>query len=191
MATFTENLTDKHQTFIQKQHLFFVATAPAAEGRINLSPKGLDTFRILDDTTVAYLDLTGSGNDTAAHLTANGRVTLMFCAFDGAPLILRIYGTGRVIRPEDVDWSRRAGGFPTLPGARQIMEIKIDSVQTSCGYAVPEYTYVADRKALLNWAEKKGPEALEAYRDSNNKMSIDGEPTGYKSITSVHRLEKE
>lgn len=180
MATFTTALTEKHQAFIAKQHMFFVATAPTGDGRINLSPKGLNSFRVLSDSKVAYLDLTGSGNETAAHLKANGRITLMFCAFEGAPSILRIYGRGRVVRPGDVEWVDLSANFTELPGMRQIMMIEIDSVQTSCGYAVPEYSYVANRTALLNWAEKKGPEALEAYRDKNNVLSIDGQPTGYR-----------
>ena len=179
MADFTTELTDKHRAFIATQRMFFVATAPGQGGRINLSPKGLDTFRVLDARTVAYLDLTGSGNETSAHLEDNGRITLMLCAFDGAPLILRIYGTGRVIRPADPGWSQWAAYFEALPGARQIMVVAVESVQTSCGYAVPEYAYQGDRKALLNWAEKKGEEGLEAYRQANNTQSIDGLPTGY------------
>lgn len=179
MATFTTELTEKHQAFIAKQHMFFVATAPMGDGRINLSPKGLESFRVLHKKSVAYLDLTGSGNETAAHLHENGRITLMFCAFEGAPSILRIYGTGKVIQPGDAAWKGLSTEFPDLPGVRQIMTIAIDSVQTSCGYAVPEYHYVGDRTALLNWAEKKGPEALIAYREKNNVLSIDGQPTGY------------
>lgn len=179
MAQFTEVLTDKHQAFIQKQRMFFVATAPGDGGRVNISPKGLDTFRILDERHVAYLDLTGSGNETAAHVKDNGRITLMFCAFEGAPSILRIYGTGDTIQPSDPVWRDWSGYFELLPGTRQIMAVTVESVQTSCGYAVPEYVYQGDRKALLNWAEKKGADGLEAYRAENNGTSIDGLPTGY------------
>ncbi len=182
MADFTSELTDKHQAFIQKQHMFFVATAPGVGGRINLSPKGLDTFRVVDAKTVAYLDLTGSGNETSAHLEDNGRITLMLCAFDGAPLILRIYGKGRVIRPADSSWNAWAVRFDLLPGTRQIMAVAVESVQTSCGYAVPEFTYLGDRKTLLNWAEKKGEEGLETYRQTKNVQSIDGLPSGYCPI---------
>lgn len=181
MANFTTELTEKHQAFIRKQHLFFIATAPREGGRINLSPKGLDTFRILDATTVAYLDLTGSGNETSAHIHDNGRVTLMFCAFEGAPLILRIYGRGEVIQPASAAWEQWSKDFDLLPGARQIIALHVESVQTSCGYAVPEYTYQGDRKTLLNWAEKKGEEGLETYRQTNNMQSIDGRPSGYRS----------
>jgi hypothetical protein len=180
VAEFTSKLTVKHQAFIAKQHMFFVATAPSEGGRINLSPKGLDTFRVIDESRVAYLDLTGSGNETAAHLEDNGRITLMLCAFAGAPSILRIYGKGRIVQPVDTDWEQWSAHFPALVGARQVMVIDIDSVQTSCGYAVPEYEHKKDRPILTNWAEKQGSEGLEAYRTENNQTSIDGAPTGYR-----------
>jgi len=179
MADFTSELTDTHQAFIKRQHMFFVATAPGTGGRINLSPKGLDTFRILDGSRVAYLDLTGSGNETSAHIHDNGRITLMFCSFEGSPLIMRIYGAGQVIQPGESDWPAWAQHFTRLPGTRQIVAVKVESVQTSCGYAVPEYAYQGDRKTLLNWAEKKGEEGLETYRQTKNIQSIDGLPSGY------------
>lgn len=180
MANFTEELTEKHQAFIQKQHMFFVATSPKDGGRINLSPKGLNTFRIVNDKQVAYLDLTGSGNETSAHLHENGRITFMFCAFEGAPLILRIYGRGRVVQPVDEVWTEWSRKFEVLPGARQIIVVDVESVQTSCGYAVPEYMFCGERQVLLNWAEKKGEEGLEAYRQEKNSKSIDGLPSGYR-----------
>lgn len=186
MADFTLELTEKHQAFIAKQHMFFVATAPKDGGRINLSPKGLDTFRILDAKLVAYLDLTGSGNETSAHLHDNGRITLMFCAFEGAPLILRIYGTGRAIQPSDKEWPAWPQHFELLAGARQIIAVNVESVQTSCGYAVPEYTFQGDRKALLNWAEQKGAVGLDTYRAEKNVKSIDGLPSGLRPKWNRH-----
>ena len=180
MAAFTTELTDKHRAFIEKQHMFFVATAPGTGGRINLSPKGLVTFRIIDDSQVAYLDLTGSGNETAAHLKDNGRITLMFCAFQGAPNILRIYGTGRAIQPKDPDWAAWSAHFDRLPGTRQVMAVTVESVQTSCGYAVPLYAYEGERDTLIKYAENKGEDGMADYRLKNNQTSIDGLPTGYQ-----------
>ena len=176
MAKFYAELNDDLRDFIAHQHLFFTATA-AAEGRINLSPKGMDSFRCLDDRTVAYLDLTGSGNETAAHLRKDGRITLMFCSFDTQPVILRLYGRGRVIRPRDAEWNEYSRHFPPLHGARQIMVINAESLQTSCGYGVPLYQYNGERGTLQRWAEKKGPHGLADYRREKNQLSIDGLPT--------------
>src|SRR4051812_24583282 len=150
---FTE-LTEAHCSFIAQQKLFFVGTAPET-GRVNLSPKGLDSFRILNTRRVAYLDLTGSGNETAAHLLENTRITLMFCAFDGAPMILRLYGEGYTVLPKDVEWKELRPLFgPPIAGERQITVIAISSVQTSCGFSVPFFSYVADRTQLTEWAQK-------------------------------------
>jgi hypothetical protein len=176
MAKFYAKLTDDLCDFIARQHLFFTATA-TSEGRINLSPKGMDSFRCLDKHTVAYLDVTGSGNETAAHLRADGRITLMFCSFDTQPMILRLYGRGRVIRPHDSEWQSMASHFPPLTGTRQIMVIKVESAQTSCGYGVPLYQYQGERGTLLRWAEKKGPQGLADYWQNKNQASIDGLPT--------------
>jgi hypothetical protein len=178
MAKFHSELSAKLQDFIAAQKIYFVATAPL-NGRVNLSPKGLDTFRVLGPRRVAYLDCTGSGNETAAHLAENGRITFMFCALTDAPLILRLYGTGRSVRPRDGDWSqlRPLFGGP-LAGERQLIVAEIDSVQTSCGFAVPLFEYEGDRDELIEWAEKKTPEALGAYWEKNNQRSIDGLPTG-------------
>jgi len=176
MAKFYAKLTDDLCDFIARQHLFFTATA-TGEGRINLSPKGMDSFRCLDKHTVAYLDVTGSGNETAAHLRADGRITLMFCSFDTQPVILRLYGHGRVIRPRDSEWQAMAGHFPPLTGTRQIMVIKVESAQTSCGYGVPLYQYQGERGTLLRWAENKGPHGLADYWRDKNQTSIDGLPT--------------
>ena len=177
MAKFYPALDDKLKAFIARQHLFFVATAPN-DGRINLSPKGLDGLRVLDDKRVAYLDLTGSGNETAAHLLADGRMTLMFCAFEGDPLILRLYGRGRTVRPADSEWATLAPLFPTLPGTRQIILLEIESLQTSCGAGVPLYEYQGERQELVRWAEKKGEQGVRDYQHEKNRVSIDGLPSG-------------
>ena len=176
MPRFFEALDENLEAFVNRQHVFFTASAPA-EGRINLSPKGMDTFRVLDSRTVAYLDLTGSGNETAAHLQENGRLTIMFCSFDRKPLILRLYGMGTVIGPRNPRWQELVARFPTLPGRRQIIVLRIQSLQTSCGFAVPVYEFSEERQTLREWAEVKGEEALAAYRRKNNAVSIDGKPT--------------
>jgi hypothetical protein len=176
MAKFYAELTDDLCDFISRQHLFFTATA-AAEGRINLSPKGMDSFRCLDRRTVAYLDVTGSGNETAAHLRADGRITVMFCSFDTRPVILRLYGHGRVIRPRDAEWNATIKHFTPLSGTRQIMVVKVESVQTSCGYGVPLYRYEGERETLQRWADKKGAQGLADYWREKNQTSIDGLPT--------------
>jgi hypothetical protein len=157
------------------QPLFFVATAPSgSDGHVNLSPKGLDTLRILSPTRVAYLDLTGSGVETIAHLLDNGRITLMACAFSGAPRISRIYGTGTVHELGSPGFEELAGSFPELPGRRAVIDIGVDRVSTSCGYAVPLMDLVGDRDRLLDWARAKGDEGLVEYRASKNARSIDG-----------------
>jgi hypothetical protein len=176
MAKFYPTLTAELQDFIVQQQMFFTATG-VADGRINLSPKGIDSFRIIDPQTVAYLDLTGSGNETSAHLLVNDRITVMFCSFQGKPLILRLYGRGQVIRPRDRDWSDWVSQFPATPGTRQIVKIAIESVQTSCGMAVPTYDFVAQRSALIDWAVNKGEAGLQAYWTEKNQTSIDGLPT--------------
>ena len=181
MARFFDRLEPKHRAFIEAQRMFFVASAPSEGGRVNLSPKGLDSFRILDDRTVGYLDMTGSGNETAAHTGENGRLTIMFCAFEGAPLILRLYGRGRAVGPADAEWADLAPRFPDLPGARQLIVLAVESLQTSCGFAVPEYEFKGHRDQLLRWSEKQGPEGLTDYRRKNNARSIDGLPTGVET----------
>lgn len=177
MAKLYDHITDDLAAFIRAQPLFFVATAPlAADGHVNLSPKGLDCLRILDSWRVAYLDLTGSGNETSAHLLENGRVTLMFCAFSGPPNILRLYGQGRTVMPGSDEWSELRPGFPDYPGARQIILAEITRVQTSCGYAVPLMEFVEQRDTLLRWADNRGEERLLDYRREKNIESIDGLP---------------
>lgn len=173
MAKFFQALTAEQKQFIGRQHLFFTATAPAT-GRINLSPKGMDTLRIIDDKTIAYQDLTGSGNETAAHISENGRMTIMFCAFEGEPLILRLYGKGEVVLPRDPQWEMLSTLFDELPGTRQIIQLNIESVQTSCGFGVPLYKFAGDRDTLVKWAWKKGDQGLSRYRREKNRQSIDG-----------------
>ena len=173
--TFFESIRDEQIQFIDRQEMFFVATAPlSAEARINLSPKGIDSFRVISPQRVAYLDLTGSGNETSAHVAENGRITVMFCAFAGKPLILRLYGKGRTVLPDDPRWQEYEGQFPDLVGVRQVIEIDVDSVQTSCGFSVPLYEFRGQRDLLLQWSEKKGPEGLTRYQQEKNARSIDG-----------------
>ncbi len=178
MGAVSDSISNELRAFIEAQQAFFVATAPLEPaGHINLSPKGLDTFRVLGPNRVAYLDLTGSGVETAAHLVQNGRITFMFCAFDGKPTILRLYGRGSVVRPESPEWAALAPLFPTLPGGRQIIVAEISRVQTSCGFGVPLMRFDGDRDALVRWAEAKGRDGLRLYRERKNRTSIDGLPT--------------
>jgi hypothetical protein len=177
MANFFTELDEKLTAFIRQQHLFFVATA-ASEGRINLSPKGMDTFRVLSPKLVGYLDLTGSGAETTAHVIADGRLTIMLCSFGEKPLILRLYGRGEVIRADDPRWKDLSSTFPSLAGARQIILQHIESLQTSCGFAVPRFKLLEERQMLTDWAQKKGDGGLAEYRAKKNRQSIDGLPTG-------------
>ena len=158
------------------QPMFFVATAPSEGGHVNLSPKGHDTLRVLSPTRVAYLDLTGSGVETIAHLHDNGRITVMACAFEGAPRISRIYGTGTVHELGTPEFDELMTNFPDLPGKRAIIDVAVERVTTSCGYAVPMMDPVSDRDRLLNWASAKGDDGLEEYRATKNARSIDDLP---------------
>jgi pyridoxamine 5'-phosphate oxidase-like protein len=163
--------------FIQGQHVFFVGSAPIdVDVHINLSPKGLDTFRILGPTTVAYLDLTGSGIETVAHLKENGRITLMFCAFQGPPNILRLYGKGRAVEPGQAEFAELVCQFPDYNGIRTVIVVEIFRIANSCGYAVPLLRYEGERTQLTAWAGKKGVEGLKTYRAQKNHESIDGLP---------------
>jgi hypothetical protein len=171
-----DSLDDGLTEWIARQPVFFVATAPAAGGHVNLSPKGLDTLRVLAPDRVAYLDLTGSGVETIAHLRDDGRITLMLCAFDGPPRILRLYGTGRVHQVGSPGFDALHDLFPDLPGARAIIEVEIGRVQTSCGYAVPRMELVDERPTLREWAERRGPDGIAAYHAERNETSIDGLP---------------
>jgi hypothetical protein len=177
MAKQFERIEKPHKAFILSQKIFFTASA-ARDGRVNLSPKGLDCLRILGPNEVAYLDLTGSGNETSAHLKATGRLTMMFCAFEGPPLILRLYGHGRVHRRGTDAYHRLLPNFTEFVGARQIVAMAVDLVQTSCGYGVPFFDFRGDRPTMVRWAEEKGEAGLEAYWREKNTRSIDGLPTG-------------
>jgi pyridoxamine 5'-phosphate oxidase-like protein len=170
-------LDETHKEFIKNQHLFFVGTA-GVDGRVNISPKGMDSLRVIDSKKIVWLNYTGSGNETAAHVLECCRMTLMFCAFTGKPQILRIYGKARAVHPRDADWEASFSLFPTVPGARQIFSLEIESVATSCGYSVPLYDHVGERDVLVKWAEKKGEEGVKKYWQDNNQKSIDGKPTG-------------
>ena len=169
-------LSEDHIRFIQAQRMFFVGTA-TPDSRVNLSPKGMDSFRVLDSRRVAWLNLTGSGNETAAHVQHCPRMTMMFCAFEGPPLILRIYGQATAIHRGEAAWQELFPLFEPLPGARQIFDTAVDLVQTSCGMAVPRYAYQGDREELSEWAFKAGEEGVRSYWDRKNQTSIDGIPT--------------
>ncbi|WP_434041140.1 MULTISPECIES: pyridoxamine 5'-phosphate oxidase family protein [Sorangium] len=174
--TFSE-LDDDLTGFLAEQRLFFVASAPSGDGgHVNVSPKGHDTFRVLDPRTVAYLDLTGSGVETIAHLRDNGRITLMFCAFSGPPRILRLQGRGEPIFPGDPRFDALAGLFPPFQGVRSVIRVALERIATSCGYAVPHMAYEGERDTLSKWADRKGPEGLSRYRLEKNTTSIDGLP---------------
>jgi hypothetical protein len=163
-----------HRAFIEKQPVFFVATA-AADARVNLSPKGMDSFRVLDDATVAYLDVAGSGNETNAHLLADGRITIMFCAFDNPALILRLYGRGRPVLPQDEEWAGLAPRFTLLPGTRQIFVIAVDQVQTSCGWGVPYMAFERERPTLSKY-HAGNSDAARFAKYAVRTASIDGLP---------------
>lgn len=172
-----DGLDDKLTTWIGEQHVFFVATAPSGpDGHVNLSPKGYDSFRVLGPRKVAYLDLTGSGVETISHLQENGRITFMFCAFEGPPRILRLYGTGRVLRPGDAEFDDLVARFPPQLGTRSVIVADLGRIQDSCGYAVPLLSYERERETLVEWAARKGGDGLVDYRADKNASSIDGLP---------------
>ena len=171
-----ELLSDKHQRFIEEQKIFFVGTA-AREGRINVSPKGGDCLRVLSPGEILWLNLTGSGNETAAHLLDTNRITLMWCAFEGPPRILRAYGRAEAIYPDDDRWAEYSTRLPAPLGARQYMLVSIELVQQSCGYAVPFFDYREDREVLAQWSAKKGEEGIRDYWAERNSVSLDGKPT--------------
>jgi hypothetical protein len=173
---FTAALTDDDVRFIAEQKIFFVATA-VETGRINLSPKGMDSFAVLGLDRVAWLNVTGSGNETSAHVQVAPRMTLMFCAFAGKPNILRIYGNAKAVHRADLEWPELAAKFPPLPGTRQIFDIAVESVQNSCGMSIPFYDYVGERDQLNEWARKKGEDGVRDYWTRRNQTSIDGLPT--------------
>ena len=176
MSKFYTKITARLQKFIEAQKIFFVATAPN-EGRINLSPKGMDSFRVVSENRVLWLNVTGSGNETAAHLKENKRITIMFCSFEKVPNILRLYGTGKEIKEGDKNWEELIQLFPETPGTRQIFDITVTSAQTSCGMSIPYFEYKGEREDLNDWAAKQGKEGRKKYWQEKNLTSIDGLPT--------------
>lgn len=187
MGKFNNHITEEYRAFIAHQRIFFVASAPLdRDGHVNLSPKGLDTFRILNDNRVAYIDFIGSGNETSAHILENGRITFMFCAFEGKPNILRLYGNAFAILPGDPQWNEFAGYFPVYGNARQVIVADIHKTQTSCGFGVPLFEYKGERSIMFEWAEKKGPHGLEQYIQDKNLQSMDQLPTalGHKQTSA-------
>lgn len=175
MGKVYSSILPQHEEFIKKQRIFFVGSAPlSADGHVNISPKGHDVLRIFSPNEVAYLDLTGSGNETSAHLIDNGRMTFMFLAFEGPPMILRLYGKGKVVLPDSPEWNDMAKHFDILPGYRQIIHAKIETVKTSCGFSVPFYSYMGERDTLQQWAINKSEQGLEEYRKEKNTISMDG-----------------
>ena len=172
-----DGIDGKLAEWIAAQHVFFVATAPRADGgHVNLSPKGLDSFTVLGPTSVAYLDLVGSGAETLAHLRENGRITFMFCAFEGLPRIVRLYGRGEVVEPGDAGFDALAAHFPSYPSTRAVVRAELSRIADSCGYGVPLYRYESDRSQIGEWAERKGAEGLRAYQLERNRRSLDGLP---------------
>lgn len=169
-------ISDKLKQFIEDQKIFFVGTA-TADSRINVSPKGMDSLRILNASRVVWLNVTGSGNETSAHIQENPRMTLMFAAFEGNPMILRLYGNARVIHKNDPEWKDLYSLFRPLPGARQIFDLTVELVQTSCGMGVPFYDYAGEREQLNEWANKKGEDGIKAYWEEKNQESLDGKPS--------------
>jgi hypothetical protein len=178
MAKFFDEINDKHREFIEAQKMFFTASAPLdASGHVNLSPKGMDSFRVLSPVRVAYMDINGSGNETSAHMLENGRITIMFCAFDGAPNILRLYGKGYTVLPGSAEWDELSPLFHLPLASRQIIVAEVHKVQTSCGFGVPYYEYTGERDQAVKWAESKGQEGIEKYQAEKNRISMDGLPT--------------
>lgn len=180
MAKKYDQLTPNHHKFLARQHLFFTASAPN-KGRVNVSPRSTDLFRILNNNSVMYLDRTGSGNETSAHIKENGRLTIMFCSVEGPPLIMRLYGTGRTVQRGSKEYSdflasQYANEEPV--GARQMILLDVDLVQTSCGFGVPMFDYKEERTQMDSWANAKGPDGIEAYWRDENQESLDGQPTG-------------
>jgi hypothetical protein len=185
MGKVYDGIDERNAAFINKQHVFFVATAPAsAKAHINLSPKGLDCFRILDSHTVAYVDLIGSGVETIAHLRENGRIVIMFCAFEGPPRILRLHGRGEAIEQGDPAFEALSASFPQHLGTRAIIRVALDRISDSCGHGVPLYRFEGERTQLPAWARHQGEAGLLAYKNEKNRTSIDGLP-GLRGVESA------
>lgn len=178
MGKFFDEISQIHRAFIEKQKMFFVATSPlSADGHVNLSPKGMDSFRVLSPTKVAYMDIVGSGNETSAHVLESGRITFMFCAFDGPPNILRLYGKGYTVLPGHAEWDTLSALFELPLSVRQIIVADVYQVQTSCGFGIPYYEYLGERDHAEKWAQNKGAAGLEVYKQEKNLVSLDGLPT--------------
>lgn len=178
MGKFSNEIATHHREFIEQQKIFFTGTAPLdGSGHVNVSPKGLDCFRVIDESTVAYMDLVSSGNETSAHILENGRITIMFCSFDEKPNILRLYGKGFAVLPGSKEWDTYAPLFQIYLSTRQIIVAKIQLVQTSCGFGVPMYDFKSNRDIHFEWAATKGKEGLEKYVEEKNLVSLDGLPT--------------
>ena len=169
-------IEDKLQGFIEEQRLFFVATA-APQGRVNVAPKGMETLRVMGPNRIVWLNLTGAENETAAHLLESPRMTLLWCSFDRKPMILRVYGDASMVHPRDGAWDGLAALFPPMPGARQIFDLDVTYVLTSCGFGVPLYDFVGERDTLRRWAEQKGTTGLNEHWAEYNRFSIDAKPT--------------
>jgi hypothetical protein len=176
MGKVFDGIDEKLAAWIGAQHMFFVATAPRDGGHVNLSPKGLDSLVVLGPCSVAYLDVVGSGAETIAHLRENGRITLMFCAFDGLPRIVRLYGRGEAIEPGDAGFDALAARFPRYPSTRSVIRVELTRIADSCGYGVPLFEYKGDRGHIADWADRKGPEGLRVYQLEKNRESLDGLP---------------
>ncbi|RDH80716.1 MAG: pyridoxamine 5'-phosphate oxidase [endosymbiont of Galathealinum brachiosum] len=171
-----EKLTEKHIQFIKNQHMYFIGTA-APEGYINVSPKGMDSFRVINENKVIWLNLTGSGNESAAHVVESPRMTIMFCSFDKQPLIMRLYGRAGVLHERDERWDELYSLFPDSVGARQIFELELDLIQTSCGFAVPFYEFKGERPTLSKWIDSRGKEGINDYWEEKNTLSLNGKDT--------------
>ncbi|MGH8020955.1 MAG: pyridoxamine 5'-phosphate oxidase family protein [Opitutaceae bacterium] len=186
MGKVYDELNPELQAWLSRQKVFFVATAPlSADGHINCTPKGGDTFRIIGPREVAYLDLTGSGIETIAHMRENGRIVIMFCAFSGPPKIVRLHGGGEVVLPDDAEYSKLTALFPANPGARAIVRVRVSGISDSCGFAVPLMKFRSDRTILDQWSEKKGPEGLAEYQRIRNRESIDGLPGMHERVAGA------
>jgi len=175
-----DSMLEQHIQFIEQQHLFFVATA-GAKGRVNVSPKGMDTLRVINNNKIIWLNYTGSSNETSVHVQENSRMTLMFCSFDKEPMIMRIYGQAEVVHPRDKQWKEFSRLFPEYNATRQFFSLDVDLVQTSCGFSVPFFEYQGEREQLLEWSEKKGKEGIESFWKERNQVSLDGLPTNILS----------
>lgn len=177
MAKQFSEISDAHRAFIDAQHMFFTGTA-GPQGQVNVSPKGMDSLRVLSPNRIIWLNRTGSGNETAAHLLQSERMTLMWCSFTKRPMIMRAYGTARTLHPRDADFAELEAHFSAGFPSRQIYDMKVDILQTSCGYGVPFFEHIGARDTLEKWADDRGPEGIKTYWEERNQWSIDGAPTG-------------